>query len=276
MQSAAREKLPQRKVNSLLVIGILFAPGIFVWFLLRQGHSTLARVIGFSWAGFMLLVWVAVVSAGPPDRGADAERLAEPIGQGEFANVEDEKQAVTANRTVEGEALQDAYDAPAFGKLKNAQKDERVGRLREGAARAANNRTLKQPTGSRSVRWITNTYLAGCPVASDWFEMQEAVERGNMSIDHPDRCIVMQPGTVIIAPPEGKRETITHKGHEYEKASLQDGRVFWTDEMDDVSLTRFEAVGQREIAFVSAMTDFVIVCAKAVDRQTTTFQTWAA
>lgn len=40
---------PQRKVGILLFIGILFLPIIFVWFLLRKGHTTLARVLGFGW-----------------------------------------------------------------------------------------------------------------------------------------------------------------------------------------------------------------------------------
>ncbi len=38
-----------RKVSVLLGIGIFLFPVIFVWFTLRKGYSTKARVIGFSW-----------------------------------------------------------------------------------------------------------------------------------------------------------------------------------------------------------------------------------
>lgn len=40
---------PQRKVGILFFIGILFIPIIFSWFLLRKGHTTLARILGFGW-----------------------------------------------------------------------------------------------------------------------------------------------------------------------------------------------------------------------------------
>ncbi|HBO6865344.1 TPA: hypothetical protein L4942_005624 [Pseudomonas aeruginosa] len=36
-------------------MGILLFPIIFVWFLLRQGHSTTSRVIGFAWLALMLV-----------------------------------------------------------------------------------------------------------------------------------------------------------------------------------------------------------------------------
>ncbi|MFT4179272.1 MAG: hypothetical protein QM612_07390 [Thermomonas sp.] len=60
--SAALEQ-PTRKVGILLFIGILFLPYIFVWFLLRKGHSTLARTLGFGW--LLLLFWL--VSGKSPD-----------------------------------------------------------------------------------------------------------------------------------------------------------------------------------------------------------------
>lgn len=45
-----------RKVSVPLAIGIAFLPGLFVWFLLRSGHSTRARAVGFGWAGFLVLL----------------------------------------------------------------------------------------------------------------------------------------------------------------------------------------------------------------------------
>ncbi|KAF4557355.1 MULTISPECIES: hypothetical protein [Pseudomonas] len=43
----------------LLVLGIFFVPFVFVWFLLRKGHSNLSRFIGFGYlAGvFLLPMW---------------------------------------------------------------------------------------------------------------------------------------------------------------------------------------------------------------------------
>lgn len=50
-QSAAPAK---RKVSFLLIIGITFFPYLFVWWLLRKGHSETARVIGFLWLGLCI------------------------------------------------------------------------------------------------------------------------------------------------------------------------------------------------------------------------------
>ncbi|EJN6721143.1 OB-fold protein [Pseudomonas aeruginosa] len=44
-----------RSVGFWLGVGILLFPIIFVWFLLRQGHSTTSRVIGFAWLALMLV-----------------------------------------------------------------------------------------------------------------------------------------------------------------------------------------------------------------------------
>lgn len=43
-----------RSVGFWLGVGILLFPIIFVWFLLRQGHSTTSRVIGFAWLALIL------------------------------------------------------------------------------------------------------------------------------------------------------------------------------------------------------------------------------
>lgn len=44
-----------RNVGFWLGVGIFLFPVIFVWFLLRQGHSTTSRVIGFAWLALMLV-----------------------------------------------------------------------------------------------------------------------------------------------------------------------------------------------------------------------------
>ena len=46
----------ERKVSFPLIMGILFVPYIFVWFLLKQGYSTTARAIGLSWAASVMAV----------------------------------------------------------------------------------------------------------------------------------------------------------------------------------------------------------------------------
>lgn len=52
-----------RNVGFWLGVGIFLFPVIFVWFLLRQGHSTISRVIGFAWLAVML---VAMASGDRP------------------------------------------------------------------------------------------------------------------------------------------------------------------------------------------------------------------
>ncbi|MGU1251456.1 OB-fold protein [Pseudomonas aeruginosa] len=45
-----------RSVGFWLGLGVLLFPVVFVWFLLRKGHSTTSRVIGFAWLAFALSV----------------------------------------------------------------------------------------------------------------------------------------------------------------------------------------------------------------------------
>ena len=60
----------RRKFNLLLAIGIFFFPIIFVWFLLRRGHSTTARIVGFVWT----LLWLAIGVAGNSNAPSNVER----------------------------------------------------------------------------------------------------------------------------------------------------------------------------------------------------------
>lgn len=55
MTDAAIQAAPPRKVGILLGLGIFLLPFVFVWFLLRKGHSTLSRVLGFGWLGLVLI-----------------------------------------------------------------------------------------------------------------------------------------------------------------------------------------------------------------------------
>jgi len=51
----------KRNVSFLLGLGIVFFPIVFVWFLLRKGHSVLARIIGFGW----LILGILAISVAP-------------------------------------------------------------------------------------------------------------------------------------------------------------------------------------------------------------------
>lgn len=61
--STAGEQDASQKVSLPLAAGIAVLPGIFVWFLLRKGHSTIARAIGFGWTVSLLLVTPILTSA---------------------------------------------------------------------------------------------------------------------------------------------------------------------------------------------------------------------
>lgn len=58
-----------RSVGFWLGVGIFLFPVVFVWFLLRQGHSTTSRVIGFAWLALMV---VAMASGERPSGKAAA------------------------------------------------------------------------------------------------------------------------------------------------------------------------------------------------------------
>lgn len=69
MESSDGLDIPQRKVGFLLGLGIFFVPIVFVWFLLRPGHAVISRIIGFVWAGLVVIAMVAGNNtAKPPAR----------------------------------------------------------------------------------------------------------------------------------------------------------------------------------------------------------------
>lgn len=47
---------PERTVGPWFALGIFLFPIIFTWWLLREGHSTRARLIGFGWLAFCIFV----------------------------------------------------------------------------------------------------------------------------------------------------------------------------------------------------------------------------
>lgn len=64
----------KRNVSFLLGLGIVFFPIVFVWFLLRKGHSALARIIGFGW----LILGVLAVSVAPSSGSRNAAQSTAP------------------------------------------------------------------------------------------------------------------------------------------------------------------------------------------------------
>ena len=69
-----------RSVGFVLGVGIFFVPVVFVWFLLRQGHSVASRVIGFAWLAVFL---VGVASS----ERSTAQAPATPTSQSQPAKV---------------------------------------------------------------------------------------------------------------------------------------------------------------------------------------------
>ena len=74
---------------------------------------------------------------------------------------------------------------------------------------------------------------------SDWFKMQDIMLDGDFDNNHlanlPKRCIMLEPGTYIVAPIKEHRETYIYNGHRYESFRMEDGTILWGDGMDEVS-----------------------------------------
>lgn len=50
--------LQNKKIGILLLIGIVAMPYVFVWFLLKQGYTKTARILGFSWLIIVLAIMI--------------------------------------------------------------------------------------------------------------------------------------------------------------------------------------------------------------------------
>jgi hypothetical protein len=50
MNGTRRTSEGERRVSRLLLVGLIFAPILFVWFLLGRGYANSTRTIGFLWA----------------------------------------------------------------------------------------------------------------------------------------------------------------------------------------------------------------------------------
>lgn len=73
-----------RKVGFLLGLGIFLLPIFFVWFLLRSGHTTRARIIGFIWFGLTLF---AAAGRSPDSPGQGPASVAGDTGVAAMASA---------------------------------------------------------------------------------------------------------------------------------------------------------------------------------------------
>ncbi|MGY2222441.1 OB-fold protein [Pseudomonas gingeri] len=83
MNEAVAVAAPQkRQVGFILGLGILFFPLLFGWMLLRKGHSTLARIVGFVWMALCLFSLIGMGSISKTSYDTYKERAAQSSSQG--------------------------------------------------------------------------------------------------------------------------------------------------------------------------------------------------
>lgn len=84
IRSLAREAAGEvsRKVGLLLGVGIALLPGLFVWLLLRKGHTTRARAIGFGWAAFALIASMTLPKVDPAPASQSAASSSPQVAGG--------------------------------------------------------------------------------------------------------------------------------------------------------------------------------------------------
>jgi hypothetical protein len=73
MSVEAAQPETTRKVGIGLGIGIFLLPIVFSWFLLRKGHSTVSKVLGFGWLGLGLLIMISSPSSGTTAKAAPGQ-----------------------------------------------------------------------------------------------------------------------------------------------------------------------------------------------------------
>ncbi|MDR3509907.1 MAG: hypothetical protein P4L64_18625 [Caulobacteraceae bacterium] len=84
---------PERKVSVLLGVGIFLLPIAFVWFLLRNGYSLVARIIGFGW----LLVFLFFGFGPHPNPGPAAQHSVSTPSSSSAANATSANDAASSS-----------------------------------------------------------------------------------------------------------------------------------------------------------------------------------
>lgn len=100
----------RRRVSFLLGLGILFVPMIFVWFLLREGHSKRARIIGFTWLVIAILGAVANIQETPTTAVVE-EQIANPEPEAQTLPPTTSESATAA---IDEPITEPAQSAPPF------------------------------------------------------------------------------------------------------------------------------------------------------------------
>jgi|GEM_PF-5600652 len=104
MDEVTTNDVYERKVSILLIIGIILIPFVFSWPLLRKGHSTRSRVLGFGWLAISLLMAFSGYGEELSSREPDAKATsANPSTAGgpEYSQLSDSYPAEDIHQTIE-------------------------------------------------------------------------------------------------------------------------------------------------------------------------------
>lgn len=118
----------QRSVSFWLGLGIFLVPMIFTWFLLRQGHSTTSRIIGFAWLAFTLFAVLGhqgndlASSTAAPNQPAKVVQQAQPLPEysAQQMAADYERNTVAADQRYKGKRFKvsgvvDSINTDLFG-----------------------------------------------------------------------------------------------------------------------------------------------------------------
>ena len=53
-QTQSKTEEPERKISWPLLLGIIFLPYLFVWFILRKGYKLTSQALALAWLTFMI------------------------------------------------------------------------------------------------------------------------------------------------------------------------------------------------------------------------------
>ncbi|MCZ4344328.1 hypothetical protein O4H52_22270 [Sphingomonadaceae bacterium G21617-S1] len=147
--------------------------------------------------------------------------------------INDDCDAVTLDDTASSKAVHNAAEEARLAAIQaGGERAIRDGKLR---AAAATDPTVQPPR--ETGRYVVNMMFSACPKVADWYAMQDAITARNYNVNLPAQCRKLNPGTRIKAAPKGSRPTLVYNGHSYEMGQYEDGQPFWTDGMDELSLS---------------------------------------
>ncbi|MDO9622874.1 MAG: hypothetical protein Q7J46_02640 [Pseudomonas sp.] len=117
-----------RSVGFGLGLGIFLLPVVFTWFLLRQGHSTTSRIIGFAWFALTLFAVLGregqdlASSAAAPNQPAKVVQQAQPLPEysAQQMAADYERNTVAADQRYKGQRFKvsgvvDSINTDLFG-----------------------------------------------------------------------------------------------------------------------------------------------------------------